>query len=79
MNNILTFREWNQNHVKVYFDLNGSSVTVTSFDKTIFKSYKNERIQNFKNNQNGELLKLYRESFQNIQRNYTELIESTMA
>ena len=73
--NILTFREWNQNHVKVIFTLNGC-VEVHSFNKFFFWTNKKDTIQNFKDFQNKELLKLYKMFFGEIQKKYTELIEN---
>lgn len=75
-NNILTFREWNENHVKVNFIL-GGGVEVYTFDKLFFKSGKKERIEGFKNFQNKELLKLYKDNFVEIQKLYTEVIENS--
>lgn len=76
MTKIITFREWNQNNVKVFYDLDGSSVTVTSFDQIIFRSNKKETINAFKNHQNKELLKVYKTCFQQIQKKFSELLDN---
>jgi plasmid replication initiation protein len=72
--NILTFREWNENHVKVNFIL-GGGVKVFSFDKLLFNSSKKETVQNFNDFQQKELLNLYKKHFNKIQKKYTKIIE----
>lgn len=73
--NILTFREWSENHVKIDFILN-NGVKVFSFGKPIFESHKRETIQRFVDNQSKELLILYKKHFNEIQKNYTEMIDN---
>lgn len=73
--NILTFREWNQNHVKVVFTLDGF-VIVYSFEKEIFISGNKETIRKFKDFQGNQLLNLYKRNFEEIQKNYTKLLEN---
>ena len=73
--NILTFREWNENHVKVNFILDGA-VEVYSFGKLVYKSRNKETIQRFKDYQNTELLKFYKKNFDDIQDLYDELIDN---
>ncbi len=75
-NNVLTFREWHQNHTKVFFGIYGG-VTVTSFNKPIFTSENKETVEKFQHNQSAEMLKLYSKQFQDIQKNYTELLENS--
>jgi hypothetical protein len=73
--NILTFREWNDNHVKVKFDRVGS-VEVYSFGELVFKSNNKETIQKYKDNQSKELLIRYKKHFNQIQKNFTEMIDN---
>lgn len=72
---ILTFREWSENFVKVDFDLVGR-VRVYSFGQLIFETNNKDTIQNYKDNQSKELLKRYKKHFNQIQKNYTEMIDN---
>lgn len=71
---ILTFREWNQNHVKVKFILDGP-MEVHSFDKLMYSTTKKEKIENYINFQNRELLRLYKLNFNDIQNEYQKTQE----
>jgi len=73
--NILTFREWNENHVKVNFIL-GGAMEVYSFDKLIYRTTKKDKIESYKNFQNRELLRMYKINFNEIQKEYTEMIDN---
>jgi hypothetical protein len=75
-NNVLTFREWHQNHTKVFFGIYGG-VTVTSFNLPIFTSESAATTDKFKHEQSKEMLKLYKQQFQDIQKNYTQLLENS--
>jgi len=72
---ILTFREWSENHVKIKFILNGS-VEIYSFGYLIFKSNNKETIKKYKDNQSKELLIRYKKHFNEIQKNFTEMIDN---
>jgi len=66
---ILTFREWNENFVKVLFDLDGG-VEITSFDKTILKMKNAKIVNGLLENQSGMLLKHYKDNYGNKVINY---------
>lgn len=70
--NILTFREWKNEFVKVTFDLVGG-VTVTSFDIRIIKSNDNDIINDLKDKQKI-LLNYYKKGFNPIQKKYLDTI-----
>lgn len=74
---ILTFREWNENFVKIIFDLEGG-VEIRSFNKTILK-IKNAKIVNgLLENQSIMLLKHYKDNFDKIQSQYQELLKEVV-
>jgi len=72
---IIPFREWADNHVKVNFILN-DGVEVLSFDKPIFKSKNETDVRNFVENQNKQLLKLYKKHFDDIQDGFYEIADN---
>ncbi len=74
---ILTFREWNENFVKVLFDLDGG-VEITSFDKTILKMKNAKIVNGLLENQSGMLLKHYKDNFDKIQKQFQQLINEVL-
>ncbi len=74
---ILTFREWNENFVKVLFDLDGG-VEITSFDKTILKMKNAKIVNGLLENQSGMLLKHYKDNFDKIQNQFQQLINEVL-
>jgi hypothetical protein len=74
---ILTFREWNENFVKVLFDLDGG-VEITSFDKTILKMKNAKIVNGLLENQSGMLLKHYKDNFDKIQNQFQQLINEAL-
>ena len=74
---ILTFREWNENFVKVLFDLDGG-VEIKSFDKTILKIKNVKVVNGLQENQSGKLLKHYKDNFDKIQNQFQQLINEAL-
>jgi hypothetical protein len=74
---ILTFREWNENFVKVLFDLDGG-VEIKSFDKTILKMRNVKIVNGLLENQSGMLLKHYKDNFDKIQNQFQQLIDEAL-
>jgi hypothetical protein len=74
---ILTFREWNENFVKVIFDLEGG-VEIKSFDKTILKIKSPKVFNGLLENQSKMLLKHYKDNFDTIQSQYQELLNEVV-
>jgi hypothetical protein len=74
---ILTFREWNENFVKVLFDLDGG-VEIKSFDKTILKIKNVKVVNGLLENQSGMLLKHYKDNFDKIQNQFQQLINEAL-
>jgi hypothetical protein len=74
---ILTFREWNENFVKVLFDLDGG-VEIKSFDKTILKMRNVKIVNGLLENQSGMLLKHYKDNFDKIQNQFQQLINEAL-
>jgi len=74
---ILTFREWNENFVKVLFDLDGG-VEIKSFDKTILKMRNAKIVNGLLENQSGMLLKHYKDNFDKIQNQFQQLINEAL-
>ncbi len=74
---ILTFREWNENFVKVLFDLDGG-VVIKSFDKTILKMRNVKIVNGLLENQSGMLLKHYKDNFDKIQNQFQQLINEAL-
>jgi hypothetical protein len=74
---ILTFREWNENFVKVLFDLDGG-VEIKSFDKTILKIKNVKVVNGLLENQSGMLLKHYKDNFDKIQNQFQQLINEVL-
>ena len=77
--NILTFREWNENFVKVNFELEGfGGVEVHSFDKRIYSSLDRTIVKDLLINTSKVLLKLYRNNFDIIQHDYQNLVKESV-
>jgi hypothetical protein len=74
---ILTFREWNENFVKVIFDLEGG-VEIKSFDKTILKIKSAKIVNGLLENQSKMLLKHYSDNFDKIQSQYLKLLNEVV-
>jgi len=74
---ILTFREWNENFVKVIFDLEGG-VEIKSFDKTILKIKSAKIVNGLLEEQSKMLLKHYKDNFDKIQSQYQELLKEVV-
>ena len=74
---ILTFREWNENFVKVIFDLEGG-VEIKSFDKTILKIKSAKIVNGLLEEQSKMLLKHYKDNFDKIQSQYQELLNEVV-
>ena len=77
MKEILTFREWQENFVKVYFDLN-ENVKITSFDKTILNFKNPKLVDGLLENQSKMLLKHYKDNFDKIQKEFQELLNEVL-
>jgi hypothetical protein len=76
---ILTFREWSENFVKVKFELHGlGGVEVFSFDKRIYSSLNRTIVNDLLINTNKVLLKLYSVNFDIIQNDYQNLITQSV-
>ena len=77
--NILTFREWSENFVKVNFELEGfGGVEVHSFDKRIYSSLDRTIVKDLLINTSKVLLKLYRNNFDIIQHDYQNLVKESV-
>jgi hypothetical protein len=74
---ILTFREWQENFVKIIFDLDGG-VEIKSFDKTILKIKNVKVVNGLLENQSGMLLKHYKDNFDKIQNQFQQLINEVL-
>ncbi len=74
---ILTFREWQENFVKIIFDLDGG-VEIKSFDKTILKMKNVKVVNGLLENQSGMLLKHYKDNFDKIQNQFQQLINEAL-
>jgi len=74
---ILTFREWNENFVKVIFDLEGG-VEIKSFDKTILKIKSAKIVNGLLEDQSKMLLKHYKDNFDKIQSQFQELLNEVV-
>jgi hypothetical protein len=71
--NILTFREWSENFVKVVYDMDWYDAKIYSFDRVIKIIDKREKVKDLLQNQSSELLKLYRDNFDSIQKHYQSI------
>jgi hypothetical protein len=74
---ILTFREWNENFVKVLFDLDGG-VEIKSFDKTILRMRNVKVVNGLLEDQSKMLLKHYKDNFDKIQKQFQQLINESL-
>jgi hypothetical protein len=74
---ILTFREWSENFVKVIFDLEGG-VEIKSFNKTILKVKTPKIVNGLLEEQSKMLLKHYTDNFDKIQSQYQELLNEVI-
>ena len=74
---ILTFREWQENFVKVLFDLDGG-VEIKSFDKTILKMRNVKIVNGLLEDQSKMLLKHYKDNFDKIQKQFQQLINEVL-
>jgi hypothetical protein len=76
---ILTFREWNENFVKVNFELDGfGGIEVYSFNKRIYSSLDKTIVKDLLIETSKVLLKLYRVNFDTIQNEYQTLIKESV-
>jgi hypothetical protein len=73
--NILTFREWKNEFVKVNFDLNGK-VIVTSFDIRIINTNDSQIVDDLKDKQKT-LLDYYKKYFDSIQHKYRIVLDKS--
>ena len=77
--NILTFRDWSENFVKVKFELGGfGGVEVHSFDERIYSSLDKTIVKDLLISTNKVLLKLYRSNFDTIQNEFQKLIKESV-
>jgi hypothetical protein len=74
---ILTFREWQENFVKIIFDLDGG-VEIKSFDKTILKMKNAKIVNGLLEDQSKMLLKHYKDNFDKIQKQFQQLINEVL-
>jgi hypothetical protein len=74
---ILTFREWQENFVKIIFDLDGG-VEIKSFDKTILKMRNAKIVNGLLEDQSKMLLKHYKDNFDKIQKQFQQLINEVL-
>lgn len=74
---ILTFREWQENFVKIIFDLDGG-VEIKSFDKTILKMRNVKIVNGLLEDQSKMLLKHYKDNFDKIQKQFQQLINEVL-
>jgi hypothetical protein len=68
--NLLSFREWSDNFVKVKYDLNWYEATILSFDERIEFIVGKEKVKELLINQNRVLLSYYRSNFDKIQKQF---------
>jgi len=68
--NLLSFREWSDNFVKVKYDLNWYEATILSFDERIEFITGKEKVKELLINQNRVLLSYYRSNFDKIQKQF---------
>ena len=60
---LLTFRDWSDNFVKVKYDLNWYEATILSFDERIGFITNNEKVKELLINQSHVLLSYYKSNF----------------
>lgn len=74
---ILTFREWNENFVRIIFDLEGG-VEIKSFNNTILKIKSAKIVNGLLENQSKMLLKHYTDNFDKIQSQFQQLLNEVV-
>jgi hypothetical protein len=74
--NILTQRDWRENHIKVVYSLDGNKVEVKSTlsDLTYFTSKDKTIVSRFIDEPTKQLNKLYEVSFEAIQQEYQNFL-----
>jgi len=68
--NLLSFREWSDNFVKVKYDLNWYEATILSFDERIEFITGKEKVKELLINQSRVLLSYYQSNFDKIQKQF---------
>jgi hypothetical protein len=68
--NLLSFREWSDNFVRVKYDLNWYEATILSFDERIEFITGKEKVKELLINQSRVLLSYYKSNFDKIQKQF---------
>jgi hypothetical protein len=68
--NLLSFREWSDNFVRVKYDLNWYEATILSFDERIEFITGKEKVKELLINQSRVLLSYYQSNFDKIQKQF---------
>jgi hypothetical protein len=68
--NLLSFREWSDNFVRVKYDLNWFEATILSFDEKIDFVDGKEEVKLLFQSQSKHLLKYYKKNFDKIQNQF---------
>ncbi len=66
----LSFREWSENFVRVYYDLNWYEAKIISFNEQIELVFGKKEVKELFQTQSKHLLKYYQKNFDKIQEQF---------
>jgi hypothetical protein len=75
---LLTFRDWRENFIRIDFNARMSEIKLVSFDRLVDDVYDMERVKEILNDEKKYLLNHYRNNFDKIQKQFQNLIKESI-
>ena len=75
---VLTFRDWQENFVTIHYNLNLFEIKIVSFGNLVVDEYNREKVKEILIGEKKYLLKYYRTNFDYIQKQFQKLINESI-